>query len=45
MQEKDISYQSLIEAGTLSLEDFSHIHQCRGTPNKLGFAYQLILSG
>lgn len=42
MQEKDISYQSLIEAGTLSLEDFSCINRCRGPSNKLGFAYQLI---
>jgi len=42
MQEKDISYQSLIEAGTLSQEDFSYIYQCRGPSNKLGFAYQLI---
>jgi TnpA family transposase len=42
MQERNMSYQSLIEAGTLSAEDFSCLEKCRGLLNRLGFAYQLM---
>jgi TnpA family transposase len=39
---KDISQQSLIEYGTLSVRDLDQVNKCRGVYNRLGFAYQLI---